>query len=61
MLFEDLGFDPKYEEGENWDRNKIGEKYASVARNCWIATGAYAVTLIVAFWQNKWNSRLTIA
>uniref|UniRef100_A0A8R1TQL3 Uncharacterized protein n=1 Tax=Onchocerca volvulus TaxID=6282 RepID=A0A8R1TQL3_ONCVO len=32
------------------------DKYAEKATQCWVAAGMYLVTLIVVFWQNKFNS-----
>lgn len=55
-LFEDIGI--HFESGE-FDGRKASAKFQSVAYNCWIATGGYVVTLIIALWQNKWNSRLS--
>ncbi|VDK62896.1 unnamed protein product [Onchocerca ochengi] len=34
----------------------IEDKYAEKATQCWVAAGMYLVTLIVVFWQNKFNS-----
>ncbi|EJW74694.1 hypothetical protein WUBG_14397 [Wuchereria bancrofti] len=34
----------------------IEDKYAEKATQCWVAAGMYLVTLIIVFWQNKFNS-----
>ncbi|CAJ0580037.1 unnamed protein product, partial [Mesorhabditis spiculigera] len=38
----------------------IEEKYNDKAIQCWIAAGMYAVTLVIVFWQNKFNSSSAI-
>ncbi|VDO95064.1 unnamed protein product [Heligmosomoides polygyrus] len=34
----------------------IESKYSEKAQQCWIAAGLYGVTLILVFWQNKYNT-----
>ncbi|VDM81715.1 unnamed protein product [Strongylus vulgaris] len=34
----------------------IETKYSEKAMQCWIAAGMYGVTLILVFWQNKYNT-----
>ncbi|VDM51781.1 unnamed protein product [Angiostrongylus costaricensis] len=34
----------------------IETKYSEKAMQCWIAAGMYGVTLILVFWQNKYNA-----
>ncbi|KHN75867.1 Ribonuclease kappa-B [Toxocara canis] len=34
----------------------IADKYGEKATQCWVAAGMYLVTLIVVFWQNKFNT-----
>ncbi|CAD5220758.1 unnamed protein product [Bursaphelenchus okinawaensis] len=34
----------------------VEDKYSEKAMQCWIAAGMYLVTLIVVFWQNRFNS-----
>ncbi|VDK19583.1 unnamed protein product [Anisakis simplex] len=34
----------------------IEDKYSEKATQCWVAAGMYLVTLIVVFWQNKFNT-----
>ncbi|KAE9553418.1 hypothetical protein FO519_003377 [Halicephalobus sp. NKZ332] len=49
-LFPDLSF------GEEPFTPAVAEqKYAEKATQCWIAAGMYLVTLILVFWQNKYN------
>lgn len=52
-LFPDLHF----EEEDNifTNPNLVSEKYEEKARQCWIAAGMYIVTLIIVFWQNRFN------
>ncbi|VDN59013.1 unnamed protein product [Dracunculus medinensis] len=52
-LFPDLKFD---EEHEVLSIPEIEDKYSEKATQCWVAAGMYLVTLIVVFWQNKFNS-----
>ncbi|CAB3406728.1 unnamed protein product [Caenorhabditis bovis] len=52
-LFPDLHFD---ESNPQVTTVEIEAKYSEKATQCWIAAGLYAVTLIVVFWQNKYNT-----
>jgi len=51
-LFPDLGL----EDIGVMDKKAVEEKYSEKAVQCWIAAGMYLVTLIVVFWQNKFNT-----
>ncbi|KAI1725096.1 ribonuclease kappa [Ditylenchus destructor] len=52
-LFPDLHF----HEHEDITRSETIElKYQEKAVQCWIAAGMYIVTLIIVFWQNKFNT-----
>ncbi|MFH4976955.1 hypothetical protein AB6A40_003664 [Gnathostoma spinigerum] len=58
-LFPDLPLEPeKNEDGSPrpLSTTLIEDKYAEKATQCWVAAGMYLVTLIVVFWQNKFNS-----
>ncbi|KAI6175665.1 hypothetical protein M3Y97_00715000 [Aphelenchoides bicaudatus] len=51
-LFPDLGI----EEKEDLNPTSVQNKFSEKAVQCWIAAGMYLVTLIVVFWQNKFNT-----
>ncbi|CAI4224460.1 unnamed protein product [Auanema sp. JU1783] len=51
-LFPDLHFTE-----ENPSTGVIEAKYSEKATQCWIAAGMYGVTLILVFWQNKFNTQ----
>ncbi|VDP47621.1 unnamed protein product [Soboliphyme baturini] len=38
----------------------VAERYRSSAFNCWIAAGGYVLTLIIAFWQNRWSNTVAL-
>ncbi|GMT24213.1 hypothetical protein PFISCL1PPCAC_15510, partial [Pristionchus fissidentatus] len=52
-LFPDLHF---AEEKDALDNQKVEAAFAEKANQCWIAAGMYFVTLILVFWQNKFNT-----
>ncbi|CAD6197117.1 unnamed protein product [Caenorhabditis auriculariae] len=52
-LFPDLHFS---DENAVPSTSDVDQKYSEKATQCWIAAGMYAVTLIVVFWQNKYNT-----
>jgi len=54
-LFPDLHFDEK-QERSGLSSDVIEAKYSEKAVQCWIAAGMYVVTLIIVFWQNKFNT-----
>ncbi|CAD5228441.1 unnamed protein product [Bursaphelenchus xylophilus] len=41
---------------EQLNLRDVEDKYSEKAVQCWIAAGMYLVTLIVVFWQNRFNS-----
>ncbi|KAH7729367.1 Protein F49C12.12 [Aphelenchoides avenae] len=51
-LFPDLHFT----ENETLTKQTVEDKYQEKAVQCWIAAGMYVVTLIIVFWQNKFNT-----
>jgi len=53
-LFPDLHFTEDEEKSLSVD--VIERKYSEKAQQCWIAALLYLVTLIVVFWQNKFNA-----
>uniref|UniRef100_A0A914CP09 Ribonuclease kappa n=1 Tax=Acrobeloides nanus TaxID=290746 RepID=A0A914CP09_9BILA len=53
-LFPDLHFTE--DELKPFNINTVEDKYSEKATQCWIAAGLYFVTLIVVFWQNKFNT-----
>lgn len=65
-LFPDLGFEENEQLTRKWVIlvrlfsdlffRAVEEKYSEKAVQCWIAAGMYLVTLIVVFWQNKFNT-----
>ncbi|CDW51882.1 hypothetical protein TTRE_0000014101 [Trichuris trichiura] len=57
LLFEDIHYE---KEASEFSTSEISERYRSTAFNCWIATGGYVVTMIIAFWQTKWNNHLLL-
>uniref|UniRef100_A0A915CNE8 Ribonuclease kappa n=1 Tax=Ditylenchus dipsaci TaxID=166011 RepID=A0A915CNE8_9BILA len=54
-LFPDLHFSKEQEE-TGLTADVIEAKYSEKAVQCWIAAGMYVITLIVVFWQNKFNN-----
>ncbi|CAJ0952353.1 unnamed protein product, partial [Mesorhabditis belari] len=54
-LFPDLHF--HIEKAGDFPVGKIGDAYGEKATQCWIAAGMYAVTLVLVFWQNKYNTQ----
>ncbi|PAV67469.1 hypothetical protein WR25_19502 [Diploscapter pachys] len=69
-LFPDLGFGEgeggkegghsveEAEGGQAWPSNELVEsRYSDKAIQCWIAAGMYGVTLVLVFWQNKYNTQ----
>lgn len=63
MLFENIGYNKgaaallKPESGAGAE---VNQRYQTAAYQCWIAAALYAVTLLGAFWQNKWNTQSLI-
>ncbi|VDL72100.1 unnamed protein product [Nippostrongylus brasiliensis] len=57
-LFPDLHFSEESKEGGHAAPTieDIETKYSEKATQCWIAAGLYGVTLILVFWQNKYNT-----
>ena len=55
ILIEDLTLDEQHFDTKAEFMGQVHEDYRSNAVNCWIASALYVVTLIGAFWQNKWN------
>ncbi|VDL67968.1 unnamed protein product [Nippostrongylus brasiliensis] len=57
-LFPDLHFSEESREGGHAAPTieDIETKYSEKATQCWIAAGLYGVTLILVFWQNKYNT-----
>jgi len=55
-LFADLHFSEDEVRTLSTNLNVIEQKYSEKAQQCWIAAGLYTVTLIVVFWQNKFNT-----
>ncbi|KIH65297.1 hypothetical protein ANCDUO_04380 [Ancylostoma duodenale] len=57
-LFPDLHFSEESKEGGHMAPTveDIETKYSEKAMQCWIAAGMYGVTLILVFWQNKYNT-----
>ncbi|KAL7071828.1 hypothetical protein ACQ4LE_008886 [Meloidogyne hapla] len=54
-LFPDLHFDKEQESAIFNEPDIVAEKYDEKARQCWVAAGMYVVTLIIVFWQNRFN------
>ncbi|KAK6113428.1 putative integral membrane protein [Brugia pahangi] len=55
-LFPDLHFEQDEAGALPLTTAVIEDKYAEKATQCWVAAGMYLVTLIIVFWQNKFNS-----
>ena len=52
-LFPDLHFE---NEEDAIDNMKVEQTFGEKAQQCWIAAGMYLVTLVLVFWQNKFNT-----
>ncbi|GMS99055.1 hypothetical protein PENTCL1PPCAC_21230, partial [Pristionchus entomophagus] len=52
-LFPDLHFK---DEMDALNNEAVEGAFGEKATQCWIAAGMYFVTLIVVFWQNKFNT-----
>ncbi|CAJ0604263.1 unnamed protein product [Cylicocyclus nassatus] len=53
-LFPDLHLEEEGKEAPTVE--DIETRYSEKAMQCWIAAGMYGVTLILVFWQNKYNN-----
>ncbi|KAL4224676.1 hypothetical protein ACF0H5_015373 [Mactra antiquata] len=56
-LFEDIPFDEKEWEKQNFSMTYVHEQYDKTALNCFIAAGIYVVFFLFSFCQHKANSR----
>uniref|UniRef100_A0AC34QVA6 Ribonuclease kappa n=1 Tax=Panagrolaimus sp. JU765 TaxID=591449 RepID=A0AC34QVA6_9BILA len=54
-LFPELPFRERDE--KEFSASVVEQKYSEKAIQCWIASGMYLVTLILVFWQNKYNQK----